>query len=225
MIGKFKSTFLNIYHCHSDCLLVCCLNLDFYFCMASLLPILHLHPPFLSKLPFCIFLFILSKVSISYLPFYSILILPSFSFLSFLHACLNAFTPTLHSRGCFIHQSQHSSSTRGFLVSPTLSPPPPPPPNTWSIPGGNPVLLPPVMLCESRSCSCFLPNTRVGAFKGSDEWCAMTQTASHLVKSDVFIDIFFIKCTFIQFKLSLNCLMLSGKIHWHSKLTSLSKDY
>lgn len=58
-------------------------------------------------------------------------ILPFLFFLFFLSALVNAFTPPLHSRGCFIHQSQYSSTTPQHLSSlrPTshpISPPSPP---------------------------------------------------------------------------------------------------
>lgn len=58
----------------------------------------------------------------------------------FCSVCLNAFTPPLHSYKCFIHQSQHSSTTPGILACSAQLPIPSPSillrPNTWCIPRG-----------------------------------------------------------------------------------------
>lgn len=75
----------------------------------------------------------------SMLPFSSSLFW-SHPFFFLLYVCLNAFTPPLHSHKCFIHQSQHSSTTPGILACSAQSPTPSPStllrPNTWCIPRG-----------------------------------------------------------------------------------------
>lgn len=53
--------------------------------------------------------------------------------------CFNAFTPPLHSCGCFIHQSRHYSTNPTASSFAPLHLPlhhPPPSTNTWSVPGG-----------------------------------------------------------------------------------------
>lgn len=63
-----------------------------------------------------------------------------FPLLLFLFGRFNAFTPPLHSCGCFIHQSRHySTNPTASSFAPLHLPlhhPPPHPPNTWSVPGG-----------------------------------------------------------------------------------------
>lgn len=61
-----------------------------------------------------------------------------FSFFLFLFGRFNAFTPPLHSCGCFIHQSRHYSTnpTASSFAPLHLPLHHPPLPNTWSVPGG-----------------------------------------------------------------------------------------
>lgn len=76
-----------------------------------------------------------------YLPFPLSLHIWPFLFLFppllFLFGRFNAFTPPLHSCGCFIHQSQHySTNPTASSFAPLHLPLHQTPRNTWSVPGG-----------------------------------------------------------------------------------------